>query len=956
MRRTLASLAALAALALAAPAPAGAVFGLNGFDVSFKRADGSVEHQAGTHPYRMTTFFRVNSHEEPPLHFPDEGDIKDLIVEQIDGFVGSATAVPVCTTLDFANRSCGLDTVVGATATLLGNPFESLPVPIYNLEPPPGAPARLGFITADVPLVIDVGVKNSPDYNVIARTLDIPQVLPVFGTVFELWGVPADPANDFKRGDRCLGEAIPPGGISEVIVDGELNLEDNGQECLPGTSPEAFLTLPRACEGPLLTAYELDPWTEPGAWRVGGALTHGVEPPPLPGGFTGCGKLGFAPEIVSRATAEGAASASGLDFRLTFTDEGLTSPNEGATAGSEMKKLTVALPEGMTANASLAEGVGVCSPADLDRETLSSAPGEGCPDASKIGTVAVRTPLLGDPVEGSVFLAAPDDPATAAPGAENPFDTLIALYIVFRNRDQGILITQAGRVEPDPTTGQLISTFEDIPQVPFSRLDFHFREGQRAPLITPPHCGDYETVARFIPWARPGEVVTRTASFRITGGPGGGPCPPAGAPPFDPGLEAGAINNDAGAFSPFSFRLTRADGEQDITRISATLPPGLLGRLAGIPYCPEAAIALARARSGRAELADPACPQASQIGSTLAGAGVGSTLIYVPGRAYLAGPFAGDPLSIVFAVPAVAGPFDVGTVVVRVALRLDPRTAEVEVDGAASDPIPHILAGIPLNVRDLRVVTDRPDFTLNPTSCDESSTRAQISGSFLNLLDPADDIAVALAARHQIANCARLGFAPRLSLRLRGGTRRGDNPALRAVFDPRPGQANTEQLTARLPRSAFLDQSHIRTVCTRVQFAADACPPGARYGQVKVFTPLLDDPLQGPVWLRSSDHKLPDLVFDLHGLVDVEVSARLDSFRGGIRASFESIPDAPISRAVLHMQGGRKGLIVNSRDLCRRRSRASVALSGHNGKAARLRPVMGARCAPSASRAGHRRR
>jgi hypothetical protein len=331
----------------------------------------------------------------------------------------------------------------------------------------------------------------------------------------------------------------------------------------------------------------------------------------------------------------------------------------------------------------------------------------------------------------------------------------------------------------------------------------------------------------------------------------------------------------------------------------------------------------------------------------------------VGGSLYLAGPINGDPLSVVSITPALAGPFDAGTVVVRVALKLNPKTAEVEADGSKSDPIPHILKGIPLNVRDLRVYADRPNFTLNATSCKASKAKATLFGSFIEALNPADDVPVGLATRYQAANCAALGFKPKLSIKLKGGTKRGGHPALTAVLKPRPGDANLSEAVVTLPHSAFLDQAHIRTICTRVQFAAAGgngagCPKGSIYGQVKAFSPLLDEPLVGPAYLRSSNHNLPDLVYALHGIVDFEASARIDSIHGGIRASFEAIPDAPISKAVIEMQGGKKGLIINSRNLCAAKNRANLELSGQNGKAYDFKPVVGAKCGARKHKRGSR--
>jgi hypothetical protein len=507
------------------------------------------------------------------------------------------------------------------------------------------------------------------------------------------------------------------------------------------------------------------------------------------------------------------------------------------------------------------------------------------------------------------------------------------------------MVKLPGKVEPDPKTGQLITTFGDapyeIPQVPFSHFRFHFREGGRSPLITPPRCGTYTTTTVFTPWANPDRPLSTTADFKINKGVGGAPCPSA-IPPFKPGFTAGSINNSAGRYSPFYMRLTRQDGEQDLTRFDAVLPKGVIGKIAGVAKCADAAINVAKAKTGRQELAAPSCPPSSQLGRTVAGAGVGSQLTYVPGQLYLAGPLAGAPLSIVAITPAVAGPFDAGTVVVREALNVDSNTAEVIVDGAKSDPIPHILKGIPLKLRDLRVYADRPDFTLNPTSCAPKATKATLFGGFLNVFSVADDVPVALSSRYQAADCANLKFKPKVSLTLKGGTKRGDYPALRSVVDyPKgAGYANIAKAVATFPHSAFLAQEHIRTVCTRVQFAAKSCPRGSIYGHVKATTPLLEETVEGPIYLRSSSNPLPDLVFALRGIVDVNLVARIDSVEGRIRASFDSVPDVPVSKAIITMQGGKKGLIVNSRDLCAHKAKAKVNLTAQSGKTYNTTPVV----------------
>jgi hypothetical protein len=922
--KRLASILASAALIALSTAPASqAAFEVKNFDSVFTNEDGSVATQAGSHPFAMTTGFDVGT-KFVPEEIPGE-DAKDLVIEFPPGFTGSPLATPRCATADFLTTdgngpSCSDSTALGTSRARINDPNGSgLGSPVYNLPPPPGAVAKLGFWVVSVPITIEIGLSEEHPYNVVSELTNIPQPVRFYGGKLTLWGVPASPTHDSQRGE-CFGGAVCETNIPEV----------------------PFLILPRSCTGPMVTNYEADSWQSPGAFVFGELLSHDDAVPPNPQGMTGCAKVGFKPRIEAAATTASAETGTGLDFSVEFPTEGLLNPT--GIAQSEIKKAVVALPEGMTINPSVGEGLGVCTPTDLDRETVNSAPGEGCPNNSKLGSVHLETPLVEESIEGSVFLAEQDNPETSTQGAENPFDSLLAMYIVLKNPTLGLIVKQPAKIEPDPVTGQLVTTLEDIPQQPFSKFDFHFREGARAPLVTPPSCGTYEAKAEFTPWANPDQVLTTTSSFKVTSGIGGGPCPPGGIPPFKPDYQAGSINNNAKSYSPFYMRLIRNDGEQDMTKFSSVLPPGVLGKLAGVSKCPDSAIEAAKAKTGRQELRNPSCPANSQIGRSLAGAGVGGALTYVGGQIYLGGPYKGDPLSVISVTPAVAGPFDAGTVVVRLALTLNPETAEVEVDGAASDPIPHILKGIVLKVRDIRVYVDRPDFIINPTSCDPSSAKATLFGGFIDVFSPADDQPADLGTRYQAANCLNLGFKPKLSFKLKGGTKRGDHPALRAELKARPGDANIGKAVVTLPRSAFLDQSHIRTICTRVQFAAKACPKGAEYGFAKAWTPLLDEPIEGPVYLRSSNNKLPDLVIALRGIVDVNVSSRIDSKNGGIRNSFETIPDAPVTKFVLTLQGGKKGLVVNSRNLCAAPSRADAKFTGQNGIAYNFRPLLKPSC------------
>jgi hypothetical protein len=945
MKRALTVFAGIALLLCLLASSAQASFGLKGLDVTFTAENGSPEMQAGSHPFATTVRFDVNTIAGGTNELPDESP-KDVLVELPPGLIGKPDATPRCPTVDFTtiNREVNLPACADSTALGLagirvavgaGNQPREFIVPAFNLVPPPGKALKLGFIVLGVPVVVEGGLSHEPPYNVLSGATNITQTLDFFGSRLTLWGNPADPAHDPYRGSCDDAQHARP-------LPGEpgAGLPASTGLCPVSTPEVPLLTMPTSCTGPITTVFEGDSWQHPGPPYPFRATveSHDASIPSNPLGVHGCSKLGFSPRIESQLTTSSGETGSGLDFNLDFNDQGLLNPD--GNAQSTIKKAVVTLPAGVTINPSVGEGLGVCTPADLKRETVDSLPGEGCPQASNLGSLRVDSPLVEEPVEGSIFLAQQDDPGTTAPGAENPFDSLIALYFVLKNPTLGVILKLPVKVEPDPNTGQLVVTLDDNPQVPFSHFNAHLRTGARAALVSPAACGTHELKASLTPWASPTQPLVTTASFQITRGVNGGPCPPGGVPPFHPEFQAGAVNNNAGSFSPFNMRLIRKDGEQDMTKFSSILPPGELGSLAGVDKCPDAAIAIAKSKTGKQELASPSCPANSLIGHTLAGAGVGDALTYVGGQLYLGGPYKGDPLSVISITPAVAGPFDAGTVVVRLALTLNPKTAEVEVDGANSDPIPHILKGIVLKVRDLRVYVDRPNFLLNPTSCDPSSVKATLFGSFLDVFNPADDVPVDLAARYQAANCLNLGFKPKLNLNLKGGTKRAGHPGLKALYKPRKGDANVEGLVVRLPRSAFLDQAHIRTICTRVQFAADTCPPAAQYGYIKAWTPLLEEPLQGPVWLRSSNHKLPDLVFDLHGLVDVEVATRIDSAKGGIRATVEDAPDAPLSKVELRMQGGKKGLIINSRNLCDSISKANVQFSGHNGKQSSANPVM----------------
>jgi len=918
-------------------------FGIDHFSARLEEEGGGEATQAGGHPFQMTTTIQLNS---GPVAVGVRPDFRDITVGQPAmprnlrfplprGLVGNASVMPQCEMSAFLaisaelTNACPDASAIGAVAVTVvetGNlGYLRLAVPVFNLPPGEGEPARFGFVAAGVSVVIGTEVKTEDGYRIVAAVRNVSQAATFLSSSLVLWGAPGDSRHDSSRGWNCVTY------FATGPCERPANLGD-----------DAFLRQPVSCDGPLDFDVELEPWNVPIGSLVEAASF-------APAGMENCNKVPFDPTITASPSSKLAANPSGLAFELNMPNSGLK--NKNGIAEGQPKKVEVDLPEGMTVNPSQGEGLVGCSPAEYGRETASSRPGGGCPEASKVGTVQISTPLLEEEARGSLYVASPH---------HNPFGSLLALYMVAKIPERGILIKQAGRIETDPVTGQVTTTFDNLPQLPFSTFNLEFRPGGRAPLVTPPACGSYDVVARFTPWSAqdpdnpaPDEIVTRTSTFTVDRGVDGGACPAGGIPPFHPGLQAGTINNAAGRYSPFNVRLTRNDGEQEFTNFSIKLPPGVVGKLAGIPFCSDAAIAAAKGRTGPTggadELASPSCPAASQVGRTLVGAGVGSLLTYVPGKVYMAGPYNGAPLSIVAITAVKVGPFDLGTVVVRQALRINPETAEVFVDATGSDPIPHIIQGIPVHARDIRVYVDRSQFVLNPTSCERTQTASTVLGSGLDFGSAADNVPVTVTTPFQAADCASLGFKPRLQLRLSGKTRRGGNPALRAVMRPRIGDANTARISAALPRSEFLDQSHIRTVCTRAQFKAGAgsgtaCPRGAIYGHARAWTPLLDEPLEGPVFLRSSENPLPDLVLAMHGLVDVHAVGRIDSVNGGIRTTFDFVPDVPITKVVLDMAGGKRSLLENSTNICRGKHKAVVKMKGHNGRVRNFATPLKASC------------
>jgi uncharacterized repeat protein (TIGR01451 family) len=952
-------------------------FGFDALDVAASDAEGDPLVRAGGHPASYTTSVDLNSHTDPDPtvgpNYPIE-DLKDGVFELPAGFLGNPGAAETCSLEELTHEDegetvslCPSESQIGTLwlrnpgnrsilPTLLG------PFPIFNLDHPPGAPARFGAYAARSVITIDAKPRSDGDYGISARSLNTSQALALVGFTLTLWGVPSDPVHDQERG--CPGQRSP--------------FVKYGKSCKSEDAPRPFFRMPTTCTASgagLPTVGRIDPWQDPGDFAERTVFSHeapGYPYPPGPSlfpaghsgpeewgrrvGVEGCGQIRFEPTFAVDTTTNHADSPTGLSVDLGVPQEECWGPKatvqeaEEAPCQSDLHTSEVVLPKGMSVNPSSAVGLAACSPAEIGLTTpVGSAPIHfnedpvKCPDASKIGSVEIETPLLHDPLKGFVYLAQQ---------GQNPFGSLLSMYLVAEG--SGVIVKQAGEIEARPD-GQLVTRFDEVPQQPITNLHLELYGGSRASLRTPPSCGPYTTEATLGPWSAvdpvsgdipAADLVHRSSTFQITDCPGSGG--------FDPKLSGGTENPLAGRYSPFHLRLTREDGSQELGGLQLHLPPGLLANLSSVSYCPDSVLngVSADLGSGGTEAGHPSCPAGSKIGTVTVGAGAGVTPFYTDlGRVYWAGPYKGAPVSIAAVVPAVAGPFDLGSVVVRNRVEVDPDTAEIT---AISDPLPSIIAGIPLDLRDVRIDVDRPDFTLNPTSCEPKSLDA--------LLTSTAGATAARSQHFQAAGCDRLGFKPKLTLRFKGPIHRRANPSLEATYRARSGDANLARAQVKLPPAAFLDNSHIGTVCTRVQFAAQACPARSIYGRASATSPILGYPLEGNVYLRSSNHTLPDLVADLRGPanqpIEVALAGKTDAVKGALRNTFELVPDAPVSVFHLHLFGGKRGLVVMSDGFCANR-RASVKLEAQNGRSREFRNKVLARChrpGKHKHRRGHGRR
>ncbi|MGA7705390.1 MAG: hypothetical protein WB998_10900 [Solirubrobacteraceae bacterium] len=832
MSRTIGLVLALSALALmgaltlplsarAAEAPfPEPPFEIQGFAASVTNELGAEYTQAGGHPYQAETAF----HFPPkPIGSPEAGEyavefVRETVVELPPGFIGNPQATPQCT-LAQLNQNIFTSACPAASrvGTLTLNSQYPFSYPVYNIVPERGYAAEFGADVAGKDIVVYGSVRSGSDYGLTVTT---PGIIGAGITEyrFTFFGVPA--------AQNGSGGALVP-----------------------------FLTNPTNCAAAEVTRIKADTWQHPGVWYEATKASPNV---------TGCEKLPFKPTIAVTTENATAGAPAGYDVDLHIPQN----ENTSGLAEAALKKAVVTLPAGVSVSPSVASGLGACTPAEI---ALYSSEAANCPDSSKIGSVEVDTPLLDHSLEGGVYLASQ---------GENPFNSLLALYIAVSDPQTGVVIKLAGQVSANPVTGQLTATFDNNPQLPFEDLKLDFNGGPRAALVNPAECGTYTTTTELTPYSETAPV-TPSSSFQINQG-----C--ASPQPFAPAFTAGTVNPQAGAFSPFGATFSRSDAEQTFGALSVKTPPGVTGVLTGVPLCAEP------------QAAQGTCGQGSLIGHTTVQAGPGTSPFGLGGQVFLTGPYKGAPFGLSIVVPAVAGPFNLGTVVVRASIAVDPTTAQLTV---TSDPLPQILQGIPLDLQSVNVTIDRSNFTLNPTNCSPLA----VSG----VAQSTQNADVALSSPFAVGSCASLKFAPKFSASTLGKASKADGASLttKLSFPTTQGEANIAKVKVELPKQLPSRLTTLQKACTAAQFEANpaGCPAASFIGHATVHTPLLPVPLTGPaVFVSHGGEAFPSLVIVLQGYgVKVDLVGTTLIKSGVTSTTFKTVPDVPFSTFELTLAQGK---------------------------------------------------
>jgi hypothetical protein len=870
--------------------PARAQLAITNFDGAVLNTDGTAASQAGSHPFVAESTISLASELDPvfgnlePVEAP-----RDVFVELPPGFVGDPQAAPTCAVQALAGsndgETCPIASQVGVVGiTPIGGAAPGQPRyqwhKLFNMVPPPNKPAAFGFVVSGPTVTITASVRSGSDYGLDVNSENISQTIGVSEIHLKLWGVPADHSHDELRGG-CLDFGDP----SE-----EPKPYAPGCEIASNTPRKALLRNPTSCPPPgvgLETRLHANSWQTPNSLTSASFVSH--QPAPNQStqiGPTGCEKLPFKPTINIRPTSTAPDSPTGLKVELSVPQEGLLDPDGLATA--DLRQANVVLPEGMVVNPSAAGGLGACSSAQI---AIHDTTEPSCPESSKIGTVRVDTPLLEKPLEGNVYLASQTD---------NPFGSLLAIYLVAKG--PGVIVKLAGHVEADAVTGRLTTVFDNQPQLPFTSLVLSLNSGPRAPLVTPSACGDNPITSQLTGWNGKSVSVSNHYNVDCTAGLGG----------FSPSFEAGTVNTQAGAFSPFTLTLSRSDGQQRLAGIAVQMPPGLLGVLKNVVQCPEA------------QAANGSCSPASELGHTTVAAGAGPTPFWLGGKVFLTGPYKGAPFGLSVVVPAIAGPFNLGTVVVRAAINVDPHTAQVTV---TSDPLPTILQGIPLQLRTVNVTIDRSGFMFNPTNCSPLSVGGTISST--------QGAAAAVSSQYQAANCANLPFKPKFTAFTQAKHSKVGGESLHVKVTSGSGQANIAKVRVLLPKTLPSRLTTLQKACVDAVFNVNpaSCPVASLVGTATAVTPVLAHPLTGPAYLVShGGAAFPDLVVVLQGEgITLYLDGNTDIKKGITSSTFNSVPDAPISTFDLDLPQGPHSALAANGNLCKGALNMPTTITGQNG-------------------------
>ncbi len=803
-----------------------------------------------------------------------------------EGVFGNPNAIPTCSVSDFALFRCPLASQAGTVtlrANYAGDPdFLLGTAPVYDVDVQvAGETARLAFVVPvlNLPVSIPVQVRTGSDYGLRMTISGITQQMPLASADMTVWGFPADLPNADER--FLPGAPGAPAGCPGAET--ALCASNNGQTPhVSNTLVQPFIDNPSTCTGkPLSVSLDIRTYQDPTQ------VSHAEDQyPPT----DGCEQQTFKPSLNAGLTTKEADSPSGIDITLRAAQLLSRAPSPSTIRSAE-----VILPDGLSINPDAADGQTACTGAEANFGSEAPA---ACPNSSKIGRFEIETPALAGPLNGSLYIGEP------TPGNQYRLFMVAAGF--------GINAKIVASVRPDPVSGRLIFSVTDLPQVPFEEFDLHIFASDRGLIATPTRCAVYSVDSDILPWNASLAPQRSRPNVNINEGPEGKPCP-GQVRPFSPRLVAGTSNPLAGDFSAFSLKLDRDDGDQFLKDLSFTMPPGLTGSLRGIGYCSETAIEQAAQQLGRTEEAFPSCRASSLIGTSNVAAGPGGHPFHVNGRMYLAGPFKGAPLSLVVITPAVAGPYDYGTQVVRVALHVDPLDAHVS---AVSDTLPAVIGGVPLRMRTIKVNIDKPDFMINPTNCAPMSIASEGTGDQGSVAD--------FSSYFHTVNCSDLPFKPKMTVRQVGGaraTRRAANPAMQFDLRTRTGDANIKALTVTLPPTFAIDQRHLGNICSEKELAASQCAGRTPIGKAWTQTPLLDHKLEGPVFAVSGSGGLPRLAFVLDGQVSLlprgeTTTITTKSGAGKLQTTVPVVPDAPIGHFQLTIFGGKIGYLANTRSLC----------------------------------------